>query len=68
MVQLVLLATYTSSFSFETYKQPRRNNTRVEAFFLLESWAPNTAGSGAKRMTALKKTWSEPMIMHDFLL
>jgi len=51
-----------------TYKHPRRNKTITHAFFLPERSAAAMAGIGAKRMTLLKKTCSDPMMMHDFLL
>jgi hypothetical protein len=51
-----------------TYKHPSRNRIIADAFLFGESCAAYMAGSGAKRMTALKKTWSDPIIMQDFLL
>jgi hypothetical protein len=42
--------------------------TDIEAFFFGESCAAIIAGSGAKRMMALKKTCNDPMMMQDFLL
>jgi len=51
-----------------TYKHPSKNSTMVDALFFLDIWTCAMAGSGAKRVIALKKTCSEPMMMHDFLL
>jgi hypothetical protein len=51
-----------------TYKHPRRNKTITHSFFFPDRSAAATAGNGAKRMTLLKKTCNEPMMMHDFLL
>merc|ERR1711964_480697 len=41
-------------------KHPRRNKTITHAFFLPERSAAAMAGIGAKRMTLLKKTCSDP--------
>lgn len=51
-----------------TYKHPRRNKTMTDHFFLADSSTAINAGTGAKRMTLLKKTCSDPMMIHDFLL
>lgn len=52
-----------------TYKHPSRNKIMSEDFFFIESsCVVSRAGTGTNRITLLKKTCSDPMIMHDFLL
>lgn len=68
MVQLGIISRLYMDCTRSTYKHPRRNNMRNDAFFCFGSWAAATAGNGAKRMTALKKTWRLPIMIHDFLL
>jgi hypothetical protein len=51
-----------------TYKHPSKKIIVVEHLPSEEKRAANIAGSGAKRMTALKKTCSDPMMMQAFLL
>lgn len=40
----------------------------TDHLFFAESSAAIMAGTGAKSITLLKNTWSDPMMIHDFLL
>lgn len=40
----------------------------TDHLFLADNSAANIAGTGANRMTLLKKTCSDPMMIQDFLL
>jgi hypothetical protein len=68
MVQLGAVSVCVNRVVCKTYKHPSKNKMIMETFLFDESCAAIMAGTGAKRMMALKKTCSDPMMMHDFLL